>query len=381
VPGEELIAAETSAAGFVGVVQRQNGRFLQTDNHYALGGSADRVHQERQGHLPLLLHPRPRRVAFFGAATGGSAGAALAHPVEQIWLVELVPAVARLAARYFADSNRGIYADPRARVVLDDARNFARATHQRFDVAVADLFVPWRAGTGSLYTVEHFDAVRERLAPGGLFCQWLPLYQLSEREFATLLASFLDVFPEADLFRGDFYGRFPIAALVGYTGPRPAPERVSAAALGLAERGESDRWVSHPLGPWALYVGPLDGLAPALDDTPRNRENQPRIEWLAGRRHRGDSGGRRDALVGLPWVQLVERVRAADPAPGRLPSAARRASDGGHALQGANALYASGQEAAAGRALAAAAERLPPELLSAAEADPTASELWHEDAR
>ena len=64
--------------------------------------------------------------------------------------------------------------------MLDDARNFLRATSERFDVIVADLFVPWQAGTGALYAREHFEAARAHLAPGGLFCQWLPLYQLGE---------------------------------------------------------------------------------------------------------------------------------------------------------------------------------------------------------
>jgi len=43
------------------------------------------------------------------------------------------------------------------------------------------------------------------------------------------------------VFRGDFYGRHPIVALVGFEG-RPAPARaVSAAAADLAAAGESDR--------------------------------------------------------------------------------------------------------------------------------------------
>ena len=40
--------------------------------------------------------------------------------------------------------------------------------------------VPWRRGESSLYTRDSFDAVRQVLAPGGLYCQWVPLYQISE---------------------------------------------------------------------------------------------------------------------------------------------------------------------------------------------------------
>src|SRR5262249_17412847 len=162
-------------------------------------------------HLPLVLAPDAKRVAYAGSATGISAGGALAHPIDALFLVELVPGVADAAARWFGDANHGVYRDPRTHVVLDDARNFLRLTGERFDAVIADLFVPWQSGAGALYTREHFAAVRERLAPGGLFCQWLPLYQLGEPEFASIAATFLDVFPNAAVFRGDFYGRFPIA--------------------------------------------------------------------------------------------------------------------------------------------------------------------------
>jgi hypothetical protein len=51
--------------------------------------------------------------------------------------------------------------------------------------------------------------------------------------------------------------------------------------------------------------------------------------------------------------------------------------DGGALLQLAGALYAEGHTDEASRALARAADLLPPHLVAAAEADPTAAELWH----
>lgn len=379
-PGERVLAMRSTPAGLVAVVERDGERLIQTDNHYALGGSRDRVHQERQGHLPLLLHPAPRRVAFLGSATGSSAGAALAHPVERLWLVEIVPAVSALAARHFADVNRGVHADPRTRVVDDDARNFLASTDRRFDVVVGDLFVPWRSGTGALYAAEHFRAARERLAPGGLFCQWLPLYQLSSEELASIAATFLDAFPRSAVFRGDFYGRFPIAALVGFADAAPEPGGVAARARSLAARGERDRWVAHPAGPFALYAGPLAALASRLADAPRNTDDRPVIEFRAARSHAGAGAGKRDAVVGAAWLRWTEALRAglgpADPVFPQLPPQARRAAAGGAALQRAGALFVGGRTAEAGRAFADAAALLPPELVAEAPPDPTAAEVW-----
>src|SRR5690606_21458985 len=221
--------------------------------------------------------------------------------------------------------------------------NFLRNTRAGFDVVIGDLFVPWHAGAGALYAREHFAAVRARLAPRGVFCQWLPLYQLSEPELRTIAATFLDVFPDTAVFRGDFLGRFPIVALVGFAGALPDPDAVSAAARALGRGGERDRWVSDPLGPWALYVGPLAPLAPALAEAPRNTDDRPVLEWLAARGHAGGRRGKVAPIVGLEWVRFAETLRAAaaagDPLWPALPAEARRASEGGALLQRAGALY------------------------------------------
>jgi spermidine synthase len=380
-PGEELVFESTTAAGVVAVAVRDGERLIRTDNHYSLGGSAERVHQERQGHLPLLLHPSARRVAYVGTATGISAGAATVHPVTSIHLVEIVPGVAEAARRYFGDDNRGVYEDARAQIVLDDARNFLRSTRTTFDVIVADLYVPWRAGTHSLYAREHFASARDRLEPGGLFCQWLPLYQLTEREFRVIAATFLDVFPRTAVFRGDFYGRHPIVALVGFE-ERPASARaVSAAAAELAAAGVSDRWLVDPVGVWSLYVGPLSPLTADLADSPRNTDDRPRIGFLAAQSHAGGSRGVLDPMVGLRWVRFEDALRGAARRSGDdvypdLGAAGLLASEGGAWLQAAGALWVAGREEQASRALAAASARLPPQLLADAPADPTAAEIW-----
>jgi spermidine synthase len=381
--GETLVSAESGPAGVVAVVQRGADRVIRTDNFSVLGGTSETVHQERQGHLALLLAPWARRVAYVGSATGISAGAVLAHPVEGLTLVEIVPGVADAARRYFSAWNHGVYDAPRTHVVLDDARNFLRSTRERFDLVIADLFVPWRAGTGALYTREHFEAIRAHLAKDGVFCQWLPLYQLGEPELESIVATFVDVYPRAALFRGDFYGSYPIVALVGYTGRVPTADEVARAAGELAAAGATDRWVTDPLGPFALYIGPLAPLAAELGRVPRNTDDRPRIEFLAARTHAGGTRGKERPTTGLAWARFDERVRSAalrrgdDVFPDLSPER-RRASEGGAALQSAGALWVAGRAGDSARALAAASELLPPSLLGAAPADPTAAEVWRD---
>jgi spermidine synthase len=379
-PGERARSMEATAAGIVAVIERDGERLIRTDNHYSLGGTGEIAHQERQAHVPMLLRPGARSVVHAGSASGISAGAVLAYPIEHLRLVEIVPAVARAGARDFAQANRGVHQDPRVEVVLDDAGNYLGHTAERFDVVIADLFVPWRAGTSSLYSSEHFASVRARLEPGGLFCQWLPLYQLGAEELHVILATFMDVFPEAGLFRADFYGRFPIVALVGFRDAVAPAAAVEAAVARLAQAGETDRWVTDPAGFWSLYVGALGPLAPSLERTPRNTLDRPVLEHLSARHHRGGSIGLAQPFVGVAWQRFTDGVRTAsalgDPLYPDLDRAAKRAIAGGAALQMAGALWQEGRADEAARAVSVAADLLPPRLLADAPPDPTVADLW-----
>jgi spermidine synthase len=377
--GESLRSATSGPAGLVAVVARGDDLLIRTDNHYSLAGTADRVHQERQGLVAHLLHPEARRVAWIGSATGISAGPLAALPLEELALIEITPGVAEAAAHFFQHANRGVHMHRTTRVVQDDARNFFRSTQARFDLVVGDLFVPWQAGTGGLYSREHFRAVRERLLPDGVFVQWLPLYQLDAASFASVVATFLDEFPRVALFRGDFFARFPIVALVGFTGRVPQPEAIARAAGALGARGEIDRWVADPETVFALYAGPLGPLRESLAATPRNDDDRPRVEFGAARSGLGATP--ESAFIGPRLVHFTAMLRAASQRAGddifpALPEPARRASRAGALLQAASAAWAEGRADDAAKLLAAAADQLPARILDPERPDPTAAEVW-----
>ncbi len=193
LPGERLRDFREGASDSVAVIETADGqRALRVNNRFTMGGTASATAERRQAHLPLLLHPEPKRALFLGSGTGITAAAATAYPGLQVDSVELVPEVVAVQPE-FAPGN---FAPPgRLRQYLADARRFLRATTNRYDVIVADLFHPGRDGAGALYTREHFEAIRDRLAPGGLFCQWVPLYQVSEATFSLIADTVEAVFP------------------------------------------------------------------------------------------------------------------------------------------------------------------------------------------
>jgi len=147
--GETLRDMLEGADGIVTVTEGGGDLQLRLDNYYVLGRSAAAVTERRQGLLPLLLHPNPRRVAFIGLATGISASAGPALGVEETTVIELVPEVATAARAHFAPWNAKLLERPDVRLVLDDGRRYLAASQDHFDVIVSDLFVPWNPGTGN----------------------------------------------------------------------------------------------------------------------------------------------------------------------------------------------------------------------------------------
>jgi spermidine synthase len=150
--------------------------------------------QRTLGHLPMLLHPDPRRVFVLGVGTGMTLGSASIHPeVERLVLGEIEEGMLGVA-RTFAGWNSRVVDNPRLQVVLNDGRNFLATTREQFDVISADPIHPWSGGAGYLYTREYFRSVSDRLAPGGIAAQWLPLYELSVHDVKTVVRTFADSF-------------------------------------------------------------------------------------------------------------------------------------------------------------------------------------------
>ena len=317
--GQRLLSVREGTHGTTAVIADERDRWITVNNSYVLGGMAASEEERFQAHLPLLLHPSPRRVALLGIGTGITAGAALLHPVEQIVALEIVPEVAMAARLDFADVNSRVMDDPRVRVVIDDGRNYLASSPGAFDVIVGDLLVPWRPAEAPLYTQEHFESVRRALTADGLFCQWLPLYQLSPEQLAIILRTFLDVFPEATLWRGNFIPDAPTLALVGHLGSRPFPtEAIDARVQALAATTDSNPFLEHPAGMWLFLVGPLKAGMPWFAGAPRNRDGEPWIELLspvshAGRDHAVLGQGRVTSLLELVGRGTARRLVASRP--------------------------------------------------------------------
>jgi spermidine synthase len=313
-PNGRLAEYREGIMASVAVVEDAAGhRTLRVDNRFQMGGTAAAAAEYRHAHIPLLLHPAPKRALFLGLGTGITLGAAGLYPGLESDGVELVPEVVEVMPQ-FEPHNFSPRRHPRLKVRVADARRFVRATQARYDVIVADLFHPARDGAGSLYTLEHFRAVRDRLEAGGVFCQWLPLYQLDEAMLRVITRTFLKVFPRAGAWLLWFNVDTPVLGLIGWLEePRYSAQWVERrldgeeleAHLKRLALAASVRLFGH------LLAGP-DTLRSFAAEAPLNTDDQPRVTFGAPRfayQRGATSYGRLLALLDLGLPDARETLR------------------------------------------------------------------------
>ncbi|MFB3881795.1 MAG: fused MFS/spermidine synthase [Armatimonadota bacterium] len=230
------------------------------------------------GHLPVLLHPDPKEVLLIGMGAGVSTGTIAAYPgVEDVTVVELSEEVPG-GTRKFADVNFDALDNPKVKVVINDGANYVKATEKQYDIISSDPIHPFIAGNGILYSVDHWLACKERLKEGGVLAQWLPLYQLSPTDFATIIGSFADAFPNCTMW---FCGIDTV--LIGTKGPLKVDvERMASHMSDPTVMADLiSMGVHEPADVLGWYVcGPEEMKAMGMG-APRNRVERPVLEFTA----------------------------------------------------------------------------------------------------
>jgi len=193
----DILYYSEGANEIISVIHPRGGKqaFLVNGRPEATTSPTDVQCQRTLGHLPMLLHPNPRKVFVLGTGSGMTLGATLIHPeVESVVLAEIEPEVLG-ATRTFGEYNHQALDNPKLRIVFNDGRNYLATTRETFDVVTADPIHPWSGGAAYLYTTEYFRSVASHLRPGGIACQWLPIYELTPKDVKTVLRTFGESFP------------------------------------------------------------------------------------------------------------------------------------------------------------------------------------------
>jgi len=198
-PGEQVLSLQPSRYGLLAVVARGQQRVFFHDGAL-LFTSEDEIAAEESIHLPLLLHPNPRRILLVGGGLGGGLAQALKHHPERLDYVELDPGVLPLAQKFSDENARAALADPHVHALLTDGRRLLHEAIGRYDVILIDLPIPQNALLGRFLSRECFADARRALAPGGILALATPgsdayLDAGARQRHASLMATLGAVFP------------------------------------------------------------------------------------------------------------------------------------------------------------------------------------------
>lgn len=301
-PDLRLLQSRTGAYGPVSVVEdvRTGSRQILLNSRQRLSGTEEALSsQNHQSWVPLLFCRKLERAFTLGMAAGVSAAAALEFPIGSLEAVELVPEVIGAARDHFARWNGRLFQDPRARVVCGDGRRELARSSVPYDAIIVDLLFPAEEGTAHLYSREFFALARSRLAPGGVFCVWLPCYQHTAASAGVVIRSFLDVFPRAIAVRANLDPRQPVLGLLGSDEALPVSRDHFAARLAGLSFPESS-FLRSPDHAMLTLAGDLRAADPGFQGFPATTDDAPVFAFLGPRQPRPG-----ERLFGFPYLDWI----------------------------------------------------------------------------
>lgn len=186
--------------------------------------------------VPVMVHPEARRAAVIGFGSGMTTHALLGCPgIESVETIEIEPKMVE-AARHFRPVVERAFSDPRGRVFIDDAKTFFSTHGRKYDVIVSEPSNPWVSGVAGLFSREFYRLVRRHLSDGGIFVQWVQLYEIDLPLVASVLKALEPEFADYAMFAPND-GDLLIVASVD----RPLPATLDARLLGAPEFADLSR--------------------------------------------------------------------------------------------------------------------------------------------
>jgi tetratricopeptide (TPR) repeat protein len=107
----------------------------------------------------------------------------------------------------------------RLTIYNDDGRNYLAATDRMYDVIISEPSNPWITGVSDLFTIDHFRIAKRRLRTGGIYCQWVQLYEMSPENIKTIFRTFAETYQHVIVFAADDHSSDTV--MLGSDAPLP----------------------------------------------------------------------------------------------------------------------------------------------------------------
>jgi len=146
-----------------------------------------------------------------------------------------------------------------------------------------------------LYSQEHFELCKQRLKPGGLVTQWVPLYESDRAVVRSEIATFFSVFPNGTIWANDDDGYGYDTVMLGQREPLVVEvdalqRRFDQADHAKVNAALADLGLGSAIDLLSTYAGRLPDLQDWLKGSEINRDRNLRLQYLAGLQLESDQG-------------------------------------------------------------------------------------------
>ncbi len=194
-PGEVWLDWVEGYNSNLAVVARNDVKTLLIDRLWQ--GVEQRNYQIMVAHVPMLHQPIARDILVIGLGAGTTASRFLQYDIRRLDVIDIEPRLFAFSRKHFPAP---WWDDVRVHALSGDGRNHVKHTDRHYDFISVEIGQLDRPGVGGFYTREFYREARARLNAAGMIAQFVPLRFLKAEDFASLLATFIDVFPKARLW-------------------------------------------------------------------------------------------------------------------------------------------------------------------------------------
>lgn len=197
---KKVLFSGQSEYQYIDVVETQfHGRMLLNDGIVMFSERDEFVYHEMMAHVPLFIHPHPKKVLIIGGGDGGVAREVLRHKnITQCVLVEIDKMVVDVSKEYFPNIACS-FKDLRLQLKIQNGVQFVKKADQKFDVVCVDSTDPFGPAK-DLFSELFYKDVHRLLEKDGLLVVQAesPFFEIATQKF--ILRSLKSVFPFTFLY-------------------------------------------------------------------------------------------------------------------------------------------------------------------------------------
>lgn len=146
--------------------------------------------------LPLAMHSSPEKVGVIGFGSGLTTHTLLGDSrIQRLDTIEIEPAMIQ-GAKTFGKRVERAFADSRSNIIIDDAKSYFSGQNSKYDIIISEPSNPWISGVGALFSKEFYKFVPRHLNEGGLFVQWIQLYEIDDALLSSILKALTPAFDD-----------------------------------------------------------------------------------------------------------------------------------------------------------------------------------------